>query len=78
MYMIRSGQTAQTVPLRSLLVWAALAQPPQALCIEAGNIPGFDINDPNDVNNSAFAIEPADALETGVADTLGGQITVGL
>jgi hypothetical protein len=60
-----------------LLVWGAQAQPPQLFCIDAGNLPGFDINDPNDVNSSAFAVEPADAVETRVFDTLGSQITVG-
>jgi hypothetical protein len=75
-YMVRRGQAVQTVPLLSLLIYAE--QTDQALCVNVSNLPGFDINNPAHVNNTAFAVEPADADETGIADRLGGAITVGL
>lgn len=75
-YMIRRGQSTQTVPLLSFLIYSG--QLDQPFCIDASNIPGFDINDATHVNNTAFAVEPVDAIETGVADRLGGAITVGM
>ena len=75
-YMIRRGQTVQTVPLLSILIWAGNLQAP--FCVDVSNIPGFDINNPAHVNNTAFAVEPVDAVETGVAGRLGGNITIGI
>lgn len=75
-YMVRRGQTVQTVPLLSLLVYSQQLDEP--FCVDVTNIPGFDVNNPAHVNNTAFAVEPVDAAETGVADRLGGAITVGL
>jgi hypothetical protein len=75
-YMIRRGQTVQTVPLLSFLIYSETLDRP--FCIDATVIPGFDVNDSTHVNNTAFSVEPADAAVTGVADRLGGAITVGL
>jgi hypothetical protein len=75
-YMVRRGQTVQTVPLLSLLVYSEPLDQP--FCIDATAIPGFDMNNPAHVNNTAFSVEPADVSVTGVADRLGGAITVGL
>ena len=75
-YMIRRGQSVQTVPLLSLLVYSE--QLDQPFCVDVTNIPGFDANDPTHVNNTAFAAEPADVNETGIGDRLGGAITVGM
>jgi hypothetical protein len=75
-YMIRQGQTMQTVPLLSLLLYSE--QLDQPFCIDVTGIPGFDLNNPAHVNNTAFAVEPVDAAETGIADRLGGAITVGM
>jgi len=74
--MIRRGQTAQTAPLRSLLIWLDSSQQP--FCVDMANIPAYDANDPNDVDHAVFVVEPADPIETGVSGILGGQITVGL
>jgi len=75
-YMVRRGQAVQTVPLLSLLIYAD--QLDQPFCVDVTAIPGFDINNPKHVNNTAFAVEPVDAAETGIADRLGGAITVGM
>lgn len=75
-YMIRRGQSVQTVALRSILVWADVLEQP--FCVDMANIPGFDINNPLDVNHTVFAVEPLDPIEAGVSGTLGGEITVGL
>ena len=74
-YMIRRGQTAQTVPLLSLLVFNPTLNAP--FCVDVTNIPGFDANNPLHVNNTAFAVEPVDPIETGIGDRLGGQLTIG-
>jgi len=74
-YMIRRGQNAQTVPLQSVLLWFTATE--QLVCVEVMNFPGFDISLPDPFDNSAFAVEPVDAVETGVAGTLGGAITIG-
>jgi hypothetical protein len=75
-YMVRRGQSVQTAPLLSFLVYAA--QLDQPFCADVTNIPGFDAGNPAHVNNTVFAVEPADAAVTGVGDRLGGAITLGL